>query len=527
MDSKEVILAKVDDLKNGEMKAFNVHNVDILLCKIDDEFYAVGAFCTHYGASLENGVLSGDRIVCPWHHACFDAKSGDLLEPPAKDAIPSFEVKIDGENVVVTVPGETVHERTPEMIAQDSEREKRTFVILGAGAAGNAAAQTLREDGFQGRIVMVTQENRGPYDRPNLSKDYLQGEAEPEWMPLRPDDFYKDHSIELIFNKEAKLVSANDKRIVFSNDEALGYDKLLIATGGIARSLNISGSDLKNIFTLRSFDDADRIIKASENSTSTVVIGASFIGMETADSLRHRGLDVTVVAPETTPFEHAFGSEIGNLFQKLHEENGVKFKLGQSVERFEGTEMVETAVLKNGERIKADLVLVGIGVKPATDFIEGLDEATDGGIKVDKYFHAGNDIYAAGDIASFHYWHSGSDVRIEHWRTAEQQGRIAAHNMAGNEIAFRSIPFFWTAQAGITLRYVGHAKEWDEIILSGNVQKKDFVAYYARDGLVRAAAGCNRDREMAAIEELMRLKKMPSPDELRDGSIDLVSLLRD
>lgn len=527
MRSKEVVITKVNDLKNGGMKAFNVNNVDILLSRIDDTFYAVGAFCTHYGAPLQDGVLSGDRIVCPWHHACFDAKTGNLLEPPAQDAIPSYEVKIDGEDVIVTIPEQTAHERTPEMIAQDSGRERRTFVILGAGAAGNAAAQTLREDGFQGRIVMITNENRGPYDRPNLSKDYLQGEAEPEWMALRSDDFYRDHNIEFVFNKKVILVNTRDKRVVFSNKETLEYNKLLVTTGGIARSLKVPGSDLKNIFTLRSFDDADGIIEASTKSSNAVVIGASFIGMETADSLRHRGLDVTVVAPETTPLEHIFGTDIGNWFQQLHEENGVKFKLDQSVEKFEGTEMVKTVVLKNGERINADLVLVGIGVRPATDFIEGLAMATDGGIKVDKYFHAGNDIYAAGDVATFHYWHSSSDARIEHWRTAEQQGRIAAHNMAGNEITFRSIPFFWTAQAGITLRYVGHAKEWDGIVLSGNIQKKDFIAYYVKDGLVRAAAGCNRDQEMAAIEELMRLKKMPSPDKLRDGSIDLVSLLKE
>jgi NADPH-dependent 2,4-dienoyl-CoA reductase/sulfur reductase-like enzyme/nitrite reductase/ring-hydroxylating ferredoxin subunit len=527
MHSNEAVIAKVGDLKNGEMKAFNVKTVDILLSKINDTFHAVAAFCTHYGAPLEDGVLSGDRIVCPWHHACFNAKSGDLLEPPARDALPSYEVRIDGDNVVVKLPDKIDSNREPNMAEQDLQKESRTYVILGAGAAGNAAAQTLRQDGFQGRIVMITYENRGPYDRPNLSKDYLQGEAEPEWMPLRSEDFYADQNIELIFNKKVILVNVRDKRIVFSDKESFQYDKLLIATGGVARSLVTPGSDLKNIFTLRSFDDADRIIKASENASNAVIVGASFIGLETADSLRHRDIDVTVVAPETMPFEHVFGSEIGSLFRELHEKNGVKFKLGQSVSKFEGTGNVEAVILGNGDRIDADLVIVGIGVKPATDFSESIEREKDGSIKVDQYLHADDDIYAAGDIATFPYWYSGSDIRIEHWRTAEQQGRIVAHNMAGKKTAYESIPFFWTVQAGITLRYVGHAKTWDEIVVNGSIQDKNFIAYYVKNNQVQAAAGCNRNHDMAAIEELMRLKKMLSPDKLKSGSIDLVSLVHD
>ena len=258
-----------------------------------------------------------------------------------------------------------------------------------------------------------------------------------------------------------------------------------------------------------------------------MIIGASFIGLETADSFRHRGLDVMVVAPEAVPFEHVFGSEIGNLFLQLHEENGVQFKLKQTVSRFEGSGNIKKVVLGNGDRVDADLVVVGIGVKPATDFGESIVLEKDGSIKVDQYFHAGNDIYAAGDIATFPYWYSGSDTRIEHWRTAEQQGRIAAHNMAGNEITFRSIPFFWTVQAGLTLRYVGHAKAWDGIVVNGSITDKDFIAYYVKNNKVQAAAGCNRDRQMAAIEELMRLRRMPPPDSLKSGLIDLVSLLKE
>lgn len=525
MNSNEFVVAKVTDLKNGEMKAVNVNNVDVLLCKIDDAFYAVGAYCTHYGAPLEDGVLSGDRIVCPWHHACFHAKNGDLLEPPALDALPAYDVWIEDGKVLVKLPEEISHHRVPKMVHAEPTKDDRTFVILGGGAAGNMAAQTLREDGFQGRIVMITQENRTPYDRPNLSKEYLQGEAEPDWMPLRPEDFYRDNGIELLLNKKVTKVHAQNKRITFSDNNTLHYDKLLIATGGAPRTLDVPGRDLKNVFTLRSFDDSDRIIAASKNASKAVIIGASFIGMETAYSLHHRKLDVIVVGRESVPFQHVFGEEIGGLVRQLHAENGITFKLGQTAAEFEGSDKVEAVVLQDDDRIEAELVVVGIGVQPATDFIEGIDLQPDGSVKVDEFFHAGNDVYAAGDIATFPYWYSGTDIRIEHWRAAEQQGRIAAHNIAGKKTPFRSVPFFWTTQAGIHFRYVGYSSDWDGIIVDGDISAQDFVAYYVKGNRVQAAAGCHRDRDMAAIEELMRLNKMPSADKLKGQSVDLISLL--
>jgi len=525
MSTREFFLAKVNQIKNGEMKMFKVDETEILVVKIQDKFFAVGAHCTHYGAPLEEGVLSDDRVVCPWHHACFHAKTGNLLEPPARDALPGYELRIDGEDIYVLVPQERDSHRTPELARQDLSRDSRTFAILGAGAAGYAAAQALREDGFQGRIVMITHEKRNPYDRPNLSKEYLQGEAEEEWMPLRPAEFFQENHIELLFERRVKSVLVEDKKIGFSDNETLSYDKILLATGGIARTLSLPGSGLDNIFTLRSFEDSDRIIAASENASKVVIVGASFIGLETAHSLRHRKLDVTVVAPESSPFEYVFGKEIGEWFRTLHESNGVEFRLGQSLDKFEGDGVVKSVVLKNGEKLEADLVVVGIGVSPATDFLEGIDLEADGSVNVDQYFQAAHDVYAAGDIATFPYWYSGSDIRIEHWRTAEQLGRIAAHTMAGKKTAYKSIPFFWTGQAGINFRYVGFAKKWDEIIVNGKIADKKFIAYYVKDNEVHAAASCNRDKEMAAIEELMRLKKMPMPEKLKSGSVDLVSLL--
>lgn len=525
MDYKEFPLANTSDLGDGEMKEVSANGTRILLARVGEEFHAVGAACPHYGAPLAEGALSGTRVVCPWHHACFDVTTGALEEPPALDSLPHYEVRVEEGRVLARVP-EAAEDRVPPRMSRRDAADARLFVILGAGAAGYAAAQTLREDGFRGRILLITREDRGPYDRPNLSKDYLQGNAEPEWMPLRPDDFYKEHDIELLCEREVTRVDAAAKSVTFDGGDTLTYDALLVATGGAARRLNIPGSDLKNICLLRGFSDADSVIETAGRSKRCVVVGASFIGMEAAASLRQRGLDVTVIAPSREPFESTLGPEVGALFRRAHEERGVKFKLGSIVYRFEGTSVVEAVTLEGGERIETDMVVAGVGVYPATGLLEGVTLDEDGAVVVDAQMRAADQLYAAGDIASFPNPRTGERVRIEHWRTAQQQGRVAAHNMTGRRTAFDGVPFFWTRQFDTGLLYVGHATDWDEIIYSGDVAAQDFIAFYVKDGRALAAAGVNRDRDMAALEELFRLNLMPEADELRGGATDFAALLR-
>jgi NADPH-dependent 2,4-dienoyl-CoA reductase/sulfur reductase-like enzyme len=435
-------------------------------------------------------------------------------------------VRVEDGRVLARVPEAAEDRVAPRMSRRDSS-DGRLFVILGAGAAGYAAAQTLREDGFRGRVVIVTREDRAPYDRPNLSKDYLQGHAEPEWMPLRPDEFYEQFDIELLLEREVTSVDAASKTITFDGGDSLVYDALLVATGGAPRRLNIPGSDLRNICLLRGFSDADSVIETAGRSKRVVVVGASFIGMEAAASLRARGLDVTVVAPSREPFEATLGPEVGALFRRAHEERGVKFKLGSIVYRFEGTNGVEAVTLEGGERIEADMVVVGVGVHPATGFLEGVTLDEDGGVFVDAQMRAADGLYAAGDIACFPDPRTGERVRIEHWRTAQQQGRVAAHNMAGKTTAYDGVPFFWTRQFDTGLLYVGHAREWDEIIYAGDVTAQDFLAIYLKDGRALAAAGVSRDRDMAALEELFRLNLMPGAKELKVGATDFAALLRE
>jgi NADPH-dependent 2,4-dienoyl-CoA reductase/sulfur reductase-like enzyme/nitrite reductase/ring-hydroxylating ferredoxin subunit len=522
---KDVHLANTSDLEPGEMKEIAAGDTRILLARAGDEFHAVSPNCPHYGASLVEGALCGTRLICPLHHAVFNIVNGDLEEPPALDALVSYDVHVEGERVMVRVPEENQDRRAVSMAQRDPASDSRQFVILGAGAAGYTAAQTLREEGFRGNIVMITREDRAPYDRPNLSKDYLHGHAEAEWMPLRAEEFFQEHDIQLLFNREVTRVDTRAKTIVFRGGDMMDYDALLVATGGAPVRLNIPGSDLKNVCVLRSFADADSIIETAGRSRRVVVVGASFIGMEAAYSLRERGLDVTVVAPSQEPFEITLGKEVGAMFRREHEKHGVRFKLGSIVYRFEGSHNVEAVTLDNGETIETDMVVVGVGVRPATNFLEGVELDKAGGVVVDSRLRVADGVYAAGDIVNFADPRTGERTRIEHWRTAQQQGRVAARNMLGRDVTFEGVPFFWTQQFDVTLRYVGHATSWDEIIYQGDVASRDFLAFYVKDNRVAAVAGVNRDRELAAVEALMQTDRMPTPEQLKFGNVSVLDIL--
>jgi NADPH-dependent 2,4-dienoyl-CoA reductase/sulfur reductase-like enzyme/nitrite reductase/ring-hydroxylating ferredoxin subunit len=507
------VVCKLSEINDGELIEVKVGETPVLLARVEGKCYALAAHCTHYGAPLADGYLSGDRIVCPWHHACFNARSGALEEPPALDSLASYPIRLEADNIIVELPEDAPDRRTPDMTTPEPDSDRRKFVIIGGGAAGYTAAQTLREDGFAGRIVMITPEVHLPYDRPNLSKDYLQGQAEPEWMPLRPDDFYSEHGIEIV-RDEVKSVTRGEKQILFNSGQKLDFDSLLIATGGVPRRLDLSGSELENIFVLRSFASADAIISAAESVQNIVVIGASFIAMEAASSLTKRGKHVTVIAPDTVPFERTLGPEIGKLFQDLHEKNGVSFRLGSGVTGFSGDKRVEKVLLSTGDPVEAELVIVGIGVRPATEFLNGFDLHKDGGAISDGSLRLADDVFAAGDIVHYPDARTGELYRIKHWRTAMQLGRVAAHNMAGKATIFDGVPFFWTTQFDATLNYVGHAAGWDRTVIQGDLESHDFLVFYIKDGAIKAVAGMDRDRELDVWEERFRLGGVPSPAEL-------------
>ena len=520
MSYQEEAVASVTDFKEGEMKQVSVGETDILLAYHQGQYHAILAHCTHYGAPLVEGALYHGKVICPWHHACFDLK-GKQCEPPGLDDLPSFEVRVEDDKIYVKVPDETSDRITPAM-ASLSESDERVYAVVGGGAAAAYGVEAMRDAGFTGRIVMISAEDEEPYDRPNVSKEYLQDEAPDEWMPLRSPDFYEQHGIE---RRKAKVTALDttDQEVELSTGDTLRYNKVLLCTGSEANSLSVPGSDLAGVITLRSMDDSRKIRDKAKDIQQVVVVGSSFIGLEAAMSLQKLDCGVTVVSPEKVPFASRWGEPIGKLIQQLHEESGIRFEMETKVKEFRGNKSIESVVLENGKSLTAKLVVVGIGVHPATKMIRDITLADDGGIAVDEHLRVREDVYAAGDIARFPY--QGQPTRIEHWRVACQQGRIAGQNMAGQPTTYQSVPFFWSAQQDAKFRYLGYVEDYDRIIYDGSVEDQEFVAYYVKNTVVKAAIGLNRDQEMAALEHLMNHQQVPTPEEIEAG-VDILAQLK-
>ena len=498
MAQHEHNVTALDALEAGQMRAVEIEGQSVLLVRDGENVHALGATCPHAGGPLAEGVRCGDRLVCPWHKAAFSLRTGAVLDPPAMDPLPRHQVRIANGRVLVTLAEVTRREA--------ASGDNRCFVIVGAGGAGAVAAQTLREEGFGGRVLMLDRDNRVPYDRTILSKYVLSGEKGGEKSPLQSQSFYRDQRIERI-TAEVSAVDAEARRITCTDGRVFAYDAALLATGGVPKKVDIPGAGLGNVFVLRSSADSEAILAQAERSARAVILGASFIGMEVAASLRERGLDVTVIGREAVPFEKQLGREVGAAFVGLHAKRGVDFRTASRAAALEGGPNVRAVRLENGERILADLVVIGFGVAPATAYAKTLPRAEDGSLVVDAGLRVADGLYAAGDIARFPLRGDGAPSRIEHWRVAEQHGRVAALNMLGRGMSYDAVPVFWTIQYLKRLDYVGHASEWDEIVLHGDPGKPEFIAYYVKDGHVAAAAGMDRDRDMAALIELFTLRR--------------------
>lgn len=520
------VVADVKDLEDGDMRQVEVGDAEVLLVKLEGEFYAVGGECTHFGAPLADGVIHKGRVRCPWHQACFDAASGDMEEPPGLDVLSKFEAREEADEVVVSVPDDATGQTTPEMAEKDLEEDDRTFVIVGGGAAGASAVETLRVNGFQGEIKLITREENLPYDRTQLSKVRIAKNL--KGVPtLRSQDFYEEIDVDVLTDTEVVGVEKDEKGVSLAGGKTIGYDKLLVATGSQPNDLPVPGTELSNVFTLRDPLDLEKINNSAEEGSRAVVVGSSFIGMETAVSLYERGLDVTVVSLSSVPFERVLGDEIGELYKETHSKKGINFELNSSVSSFKGDGEATILELQDGSTLAADFFVLGVGVSPSTGFLENtLELNEDGGIAVDEQLRAEEDIYAAGDVASFPYWGSGEEVRIEHWRLAHQHGRLAGRNMVGSREKYRSVPLFWTNQFDIYLRYIGYADSWDEIIFDGDISEKRFIGYFVEDDQVLAAVGVNANQKMAALSELMIEDELPEPEEVRANGFDPVDKLR-
>jgi NADPH-dependent 2,4-dienoyl-CoA reductase/sulfur reductase-like enzyme/nitrite reductase/ring-hydroxylating ferredoxin subunit len=480
------------------------------------KFYATSPKCTHYGVPLKGGVLNGDRLTCPAHGACFNVCTGDIEDAPAVDALVKYEVNVKGDQVFISIPpssGTASGRRIPHLCAHNSSKDGRTFIILGGGAAGLVAAQTLREDGFQGKIVLVSKEAFLPYDRIKLSKNLAITVAE---ILLRPAEFFEKNDIETILGDEAVKLDKELHTLTLASGKTIAYDAVLIATGGDARTLPCEGHDLPNIFALRVPSDSEGINKASATAKNVVIIGSSFIGMEAAACLKaKKNIEkIVVVGMEKVPFERVLGEQVGAALQKLHESRGIEFRMQAVLKRYIGEDGKLTAVeLNTGEVLPCDLVVIGAGIIPATGFLKGvLPLERDGSIIVDAGFKAEENIYVAGDIARFPYWATKETIRIEHWDVAQQQGRIAAHNMAGKSAVYSSVPFFWTVQFGSSVRYAGNAMSWDKFVLKGDVEGLKFAGFFVRNNTILAVVTIGADPIAAAVAELIHDNKLPPAD---------------
>ncbi len=484
------------DLTPGTSLLGHAHGEPVLLARVGEQYFAIGATCTHYGGPLAEGMLVGDTVRCPWHHACFSLRNGEALRAPALSPVPCYHVERRGDQVVV-MRKEERDPLSPTYPAGNPPRVAlRRVVIVGAGAAGSAAAEMLRRCGHEGSICVVDAEKKSPYDRPNLSKDYLAGNAPPEWIPLRPEGFYAEHGITFARARATRLDTAR-KSLELEGHDPVAYDALIFATGADPVHLGLPGEDDPRVHYLRSLADSDAIIAAAKDAKRVVVVGASFIGLEVAASLRTRGLDVHVVAPEALPLERVLGPQLGTFIKSLHEEKGVVFHLGRKPARVEKT----AVVLDDGRSIEADLVVIGVGVRPRLALAEQAGLAMDRGVTVDEYLRtSAPDVYAAGDIARWPDPHSGQRIRVEHWVVAQRMGQTAARNILGARERYEQVPFFWSAHYDVSINYVGHAEQWDRIVMDGDPAKRDVSVRYEQAGKTLALATIFRDDESLRTE---------------------------
>jgi apoptosis-inducing factor 3 len=481
----------LDQLQDGVPVAGRIGDDDVILTRRGEEFFCVSALCTHYHGALADGLVVDDTVRCPLHHACFSLRTGEALTAPAFDPLQCWCVEQVGDVVFVKEKREAPRKRS-------SAAALKSIVIVGGGAAGLAAAEMLRREGYAGELTMLSADVDAPVDRPNLSKDFLAGNAPPDWMPLRPDDFYTSNDIKLRLNSRVSAIDTQ-RRIAQVGQTEYAYDALLIATGADPVRLEILGAT-DQVCYLRSFDDSRAIVARAAGAKRVIVIGASFIGLEVAASLRTRGIEVHVIGREAVPLEKVLGAEVGRFVQSLHEKQGVVFHLGQTVAREDG----RRATLSNGQQLEADFIVLGVGVRPSIALAEQAGLAMDRGISVNRYLEtSAPQVYAAGDVARWPDPHSGESIRIEHWVVAQQQGQVAARNMLGQKRIFDAVPFFWSQHFDVTISYVGHAERWERVEIDGALDSRDCAVRYLSGGRVLAVATVGRD--LASLRAEVRL----------------------
>ncbi len=503
----------LEHIADGAMLPGQIQGEEALLLRQGEALYAIGARCTHYHAALADGLLGGQVLHCPLHHAQFDIRSGQALCAPALDDLPCWRVEQAGGRVFV-------RERIVAAPCLRKHAPLDDVVIVGGGAAGLAAADRLRREGYAGRLTMLSADVDPPIDRPNLSKDFLAGTAQADWMPLRTEDWYREQRIDLQLNTRVEAIDVAARQLRVGGSATHRFGALLLATGADPIPLNVPGAAPGQVLSLRSFADSRAIVAKAQAARSALVIGASFIGLEVAASLRERGLAVHVVAPEAVPMQRVLGSELGAFVRDLHSSRGVNFHLGTTVARIDGTNVR----FADGTSVDADLIVAGVGVRPSLALAEQAGLAVDRGISVDAYLQTSQPgIFAAGDIARWPDPHSGERIRVEHWALAQRQGQVAALNMLGARRPFEISPFFWSQHFDVTIKYVGHAELWDAVDIDGTLAARDCSVRYLKGARVLAVATIGRDlaslRAERELENTAPLRQTAEIDTL-DAELD-------
>lgn len=525
----EGVVCQESDVGENEMKNFDLGDSKVLIVKQKGKISAIGAKCTHYGALLSTGALGDGRIRCPWHGACFNIETGDIEDYPGQDSIPCYQVRVEkGQVTVRAKKSELENNKRTKIMAHRNIKDDRTFVIIGGGPSGAICAETIRQNGFQGRVVMVCKEPTLPYDRVKLSKTMG---IPVEQLHLRSQKFYDDHQIETMVDAAATTLDASNKEITLNNGYKIKYDKVYVATGSTPRKAAIPGADLKSVLTLRNFADAQYIKDHINEESHVVVLGVSFIGLEIAALCVKKVAKVTVIGRDSVPLRQSFGEAVGARVMKLFQQENVEFVMNSGIKKCNGNAdgAVESVELNDGTILKADLCVMGTGSTLNTEFLKdsGLTINRDGSINTNAHLESSiPDVYIGGDIAHSPVFSSGNNpATIGHYPLAQYHGRIAALNMTGTSEKLHNVPFFWTMLFGKSFRYCGHGKP-SEVHIEGSLDDLKFVAFYLNEaGTVIAMSSCQKDPVVSQFAEFLAQGKSLTKAEITEDAFAWIQQL--
>lgn len=523
----EDVVCKEADVKENEMKVYDLKDAGkVLLIKQNGKISALGTKCTHYGAPLDKSALADGRIRCQWHGACFNIATGDIEDFPGLDSLPCYKVTIVDENVKVKALKKELetNKRVKHMVRQN-ECDEESFVVVGGGPAGATCVETLRQEGFAGKITLVCKENALPYDRIKVSKAL---DVTIDKLQLRDEEFYLNNGINVLKNTAAISIDTNNNEVALSNGTKLHFDKLFVATGSKALKAKVPGADLNNVLVLRNYNDAEYLLTQLDNTKQVVVLGSSFIALETAASCVSKVNKLTLIARGDSLLEASFGSRIGNAIKTLFEEKGINFVMQSGIKRCVdgGNGSIGSVELIDGTILQADVCVMGVGSGLNTEFLKGsnIEVEGNGTIEVDDYLRTNNcHIFAGGDIAKAPVWsHDNMKTAIGHYPLAHMHGRIAALNMMDKKVPLKTVPFFWTMLFGKGYRYAGHGR-YDDIIYNGNVEEHKFVAYYLKDDKVIAISSCGLDPIVSQFAELLHQGKSLYRKDIENNSTEWIN----